>query len=339
MTEKQAYIKKTREVVKRIGNLSERDVKEMLQLLEATREGVIAELSTLPDEAWKRSMIRGVVERIDRRIAQYKTQMTKGLTAQQEQMWAQASVDTHELLTEITGVKLITVNRDLLEATKDLTVALVSNVTQQAKDEIASAIRLGLLQKQSLNKIIKRVGNSLTSPSVFGTIANRAEVITRTETLRAYSMSADAHRMAFADKLMKDTGLTLYKKWDASNDSRTRDTHRKADGQIVKQTEKFRVGNDRLDYPRDPSGSPEETINCRCAVVPAGERLLDDIEKAQASPSEKTASMRQFEKETGKQAIWRDKITKNFEDWQKKSSQGKIDAIEEISKEEENALH
>ena len=30
--------------------------------------------------------------------------------------------------------------------------------------------------------------------------------------------------------------------------------------------EKFQVGDDVLAYPGDPSGSPEEVINCRCAI-------------------------------------------------------------------------
>jgi hypothetical protein len=37
-----------------------------------------------------------------------------------------------------------------------------------------------------------------------------------------------------------------------------------ADGQVRKANEPFDVGGEELMYPRDPSGSPENTINCHC---------------------------------------------------------------------------
>lgn len=56
----------------------------------------------------------------------------------------------------------------------------------------------------------------------------------------------------------------MTKTWVAEEDERTRPTHRRADGQTVRATTAFRVGKARLQYPGDPSGPPEEVINCRC---------------------------------------------------------------------------
>lgn len=59
----------------------------------------------------------------------------------------------------------------------------------------------------------------------------------------------------------------VVKEWDDSgNDGRTRDTHRRADGQVVPVDQPFIVGGDRLMYPGDPRGSAKETINCRCSM-------------------------------------------------------------------------
>lgn len=49
-------------------------------------------------------------------------------------------------------------------------------------------------------------------------------------------------------------------------DGRTRPTHADADGQQVGAKDRFHVGAAWLSYPGDPSGPPEETINCRCHV-------------------------------------------------------------------------
>jgi hypothetical protein len=62
------------------------------------------------------------------------------------------------------------------------------------------------------------------------------------------------------------------KVWIATNDGRTRPTHRRAHNQRAPLGGNFTVGSDRLEYPCDPSGSPEEVANCRCRVTV----LMDD---------------------------------------------------------------
>jgi hypothetical protein len=57
------------------------------------------------------------------------------------------------------------------------------------------------------------------------------------------------------------------KVWIATNDGRTRPTHRRAHNQRAPLDGNFTVGSDRLEYPCDPSGSPEEVANCRCRVT------------------------------------------------------------------------
>jgi hypothetical protein len=46
-------------------------------------------------------------------------------------------------------------------------------------------------------------------------------------------------------------------------------SHILANGQIVKPEDPFIVGGEELMYPRDPSGSAENTINCSCLLYPA----------------------------------------------------------------------
>jgi uncharacterized protein with gpF-like domain len=87
----------------------------------------------------------------------------------------------------------------------------------------------------------------------------RAALIARTETHGAANFGAQ--------EAAKETGLQLRKEWVSASDERTRDSHRRADGQVVGMDEPFRIGGARLMYPGDPDGPADETINCRCAVA------------------------------------------------------------------------
>ena len=56
-------------------------------------------------------------------------------------------------------------------------------------------------------------------------------------------------------------GADVVKQWDATLDGRTRDSHRRVDGEIRELDEKFSNG---LMFPGDPSGGAAEVVNCRC---------------------------------------------------------------------------
>lgn len=86
----------------------------------------------------------------------------------------------------------------------------------------------------------------------------RADRIARTETTAAYNAGAlDAGRV-------EQAGVKV---WLATGDDRTRDTHLEASNTCVPLDGTFDVGGAALQMPGDPSGPPEETINCRCTVV------------------------------------------------------------------------
>ena len=86
----------------------------------------------------------------------------------------------------------------------------------------------------------------------------RAGLIARTETHGAANFGAN--------EAARETGLRLRREWISSDDERTRESHARANGQIVGQDEPFTVGGARLMYPGDPRGPADETINCRCAI-------------------------------------------------------------------------
>lgn len=97
----------------------------------------------------------------------------------------------------------------------------------------------------------------------------RGERIARTETLKALN----AGRMEGLDQLVESGSLErgqIKLAWDATGDSRTRDTHRAAEGQTIEKDGAFEVGGYRMRYPGDTSlGAPaRETVSCRCYMAP-----------------------------------------------------------------------
>lgn len=64
----------------------------------------------------------------------------------------------------------------------------------------------------------------------------------------------------------KQSEVAKGKKWRSAAGSRTRRTHRKANGQIVTLDKPFKVGSSKLMYPGDPAGEAKEIVNCRCTM-------------------------------------------------------------------------
>lgn len=67
----------------------------------------------------------------------------------------------------------------------------------------------------------------------------------------------------------------MVKQWDATLDGKTRESHRRVDGEIRELDEKFSNG---LMYPGDPSGGAAEVVNCRCASLTRARWALDEDE-------------------------------------------------------------
>jgi HK97 family phage portal protein len=84
---------------------------------------------------------------------------------------------------------------------------------------------------------------------------NRAKTIARTEVHGA------TQKGNFESS--KQSGATI-KIWVSTLDDKTRDTHANLDGEEASVGRKFSNG---LMFAGDPSGSPEETINCRCSTI------------------------------------------------------------------------
>lgn len=66
--------------------------------------------------------------------------------------------------------------------------------------------------------------------------------------------------------VLAEQGINLKKRWLTILDGRERPDHHSASGQIVGINEKFIVGGEQCDYPRQSSLSASQIMNCRCGV-------------------------------------------------------------------------
>jgi len=116
-------------------------------------------------------------------------------------------------------------------------------------------------------------------------LRNRGEMIARTELLGSVHAAQDEG----LEQLIEDGKVSrqnVKAKWDAANDSATRDSHRAMDGQVRRQGDPFVSGNGyQLMYPGDRSlGAPaEEIIQCRCQKRPDIDWIAQAAQEARAA--------------------------------------------------------
>jgi hypothetical protein len=142
-----------------------------------------------------------------------------------------------------------------LQHARNRLVGIGDAIWSVARDELITGMKLG----ESVPKLRDRLRASI------GFSQQRATTIARTEIISASNAGAITG--------MRALGMTATKEWisttrrqDLPGPWRTRESHRLADGQTVLLGEKFIIGGVPLDFPGDPTGPPDEIINCRCSL-------------------------------------------------------------------------
>lgn len=120
----------------------------------------------------------------------------------------------------------------------------------------------------------KRIKSSLMQSAVKGESAQQlaGRLLTvvgmnRKSAIRnARTMMTGSHNMGKLElgNEALEMGLDVRKKWIATFDSRTRNSHASMHGEVVDMDEEFSNG---LMFPADPDGDPAEVYNCRCTMV------------------------------------------------------------------------
>lgn len=130
---------------------------------------------------------------------------------------------------------------------------LMLKVNETTRETLKTTLREGVALGEDIGAIRERISAVYTEAGGF-----RAETIARTEVGASQNFGRNAEMLN--QKVEKKVWVATF--------SNTRDAHAEADGQVVGANEAYSVGGESLDYPGDPSGSPENVINCQCSSSP-----------------------------------------------------------------------
>ncbi len=147
---------------------------------------------------------------------------------------------------------------------KALTIARTEGhrITEQIASEISRGIASAMMYEE-IARNIRRYG---------GVSMSKALTIARTEGHRITEQARDKARYK-----AKEAGADIVKQWDSTLDSRTRQTHKKLDGQIRELEEPFEVNGHKAMHPGG-FGIAKEDINCRCVALQRARWALDEAE-------------------------------------------------------------
>jgi HK97 family phage portal protein len=141
---------------------------------------------------------------------------------------------------------------DVAQALADRVDELSGQVTATTEQVLRSQLLAhGVAEGESIPELRARI------QKVFAELSDyRATMIARTESVGGYN--AASHMAAL------DAGATR-KTWLSTDDTRTRRTHRAAQGKSVAMNKRFELTESR--WPCDPAAPANQSIQCRCALT------------------------------------------------------------------------
>lgn len=273
MTPKQRIDGITRDALRQIDALKTGSTKDFLKIVDRMRQDIIliiaeaGEVSPINSEMMKR--------RVQSISDDYQKKFVEALSENQRRMFVKGIQLVDKIVKGadiFAGVPFLTEKK--LDLLKNYNAELVRGITDTARQRIAQQIDLAVLGQKPQQEVINDIGRNLRDPSVFGTIAKRAEVIHRTEVNRIQEIATN-DRM----KQVSDQVPDLSKMWLHSSVGIPRPGHLMLNRTVVKAREKFQLlgangGVYMIDAPLDPILPVEEVANCRCKAVPVVGRYL-----------------------------------------------------------------
>lgn len=229
-------------------------------------------------------------QRLDKLTKNIESELKKAESIQDFQMKTYLK-DAYELNYYYTGYtmeteSLVKLNYSILDR-KQVAAAVSNDLMKIAIDDNKRAtrnkIRRALTQSVASGEGIQKSAKRIKDATNYG--LNRSVKIARTETTR---IMGEARNSGFEHA--KTRGIEVKKKWLATKDGRTRDSHGSIDGEIVNLNNTFSNG---LMYPGDPAGDAAEVINCRCTHVADIPDI--DYSKFNISESEELGEYQTFE--------------------------------------------
>mgnify|MGYP001592529073 FL=1 len=234
-TAQEAYAVELTKLLNQVGKLEEQAVRRALALLTEARRRIVARLAEVPEGAFLASWLPRMQAEVERAMRGYADQYGRFLDAQAREMLGLAA-RTVGVPLEAAGLvlRMRGLDQNLRDILQGCRAGLIPGVADDAIRAMTTELQLGVLGAMSPFQLQRRVAEILrTQPNaagVFGTVASRAEAITRTELNRVFNMASEASNR----QLVQAAEQTFpewrpRKRWLNSGDARVRPAHRRAE--------------------------------------------------------------------------------------------------------------
>ena len=284
-TPRQQYAKALEDIAKRYSRLDDQTVRRLISLLQETRKEIAIQLLNNPTafESFRLGQLRASIDQI---IGEFQTKLNTSLRSSFSDATGLGAASVIEPLAAVgVGASFNTISPQLVNTAVDFSAELVQNIAADLRQSINTQLRLAVLAQQSpfvaMKNITKALGIKASDgiwgkrrrPELVRGVAARSETIVRTEMTRIFNLATHSQQREAAEAI---PGLT--KRWIATADERTRDSHIAAHQATLTEPipidEPFNVGGSSLMFPGDPAGPAGETINC---LLPGNEVVAPGV--------------------------------------------------------------
>jgi|SRR6185437_3705946 len=253
-------------------------------LAQADRE-ILGRIAQLDPKSFTVQQLAALRSAIDQELVKFRVTATAKVNALQERAATMATQQTSNVVSAALGIgqPIGTVNMATVRIAQGYAADLISGLSADAAAKIKGAVQRAFLGGQSMSEIIDQVGRALEGgkfSGIFTDVGDRAMRIAFNEILRVHSIAGQARLQDLASR-----NKAIKKRWMHIPAARVpRLGHILANGQTVAVDQSFKVEGEDLMFPRDPSGSPENTIFCHCVSVP----FIDDSDLYATAADRKT---------------------------------------------------
>ncbi len=265
----QAYAQQLDALTRQAEELSAEGRRRVLELLRHVHAQVLADIAQTPGGSYSAARLQMLKAQVDRNLENFGAKASADVAVLEAKTYRQIAVQIDTTVAAGTGGVLVqpVIDRAALQVVQGYTADLISGLSRDASAKINAAIQRGYLGGTDLQQTVEAIGRALDDgkfSGLFSQIGERAMTIATNEIGRVNSLASISRIQA-----LKEHHPGLGKRWLHIPVARVpRISHLIADGQVRKPDEPFLVEGEELMYPRDPSGSAENTINCHCLVQP-----------------------------------------------------------------------
>lgn len=263
------YAKKLDELVRQAKKPTAEAQRAIEKLLSDMSREILGDIAKTDPASYSAQRLKELKAAVDRAAQEFSRDASSKLASIQQQTYSAATATVDSTVSAATGGVLVhpIIDTKALQIVQGYSADLISGISREASTKINLAIQRAYMGGADLTTLVNQVGSALENgkfTGIFSAVGDRAVTIATNEVMRVHSLASQARIEDLAEHHPE-----LGKQWKHIPAARVpRISHLLADGQVRKASEPYDVGGEDLMYPRDPSGSAENTINCHCLSMP-----------------------------------------------------------------------